>query len=100
MPALPGNLFWQQSRELFFAGQAAMIVWSPFIIDELAGLRDSVPVTALDDPTGDQLARNTGFVTQLAGPDNPGGSAWTQVSYLGITVDADTTRRNSSWSFL
>lgn len=85
----PGNLFWQQSRELYFGGQAAMIVWSPFILDELAGLRDDAPVTALDDPTGDELARNTGFVTQLAGPSNPQGSAWTDVRYMGITVDAD-----------
>ena len=85
----PGNLFWQQSRELYFAGQTAMIVWSPFILDELAGLRDSVPVTALNDPTGDELARSTGFVTNLAGPSNPGGSAWTDVRYFGITADAD-----------
>ena len=85
----PGNLFWQQSRELYFAGQAAMIVWSPFILDELAGLRDNVPVTALNDPTGDELARNTGFVTNLVGPSNPTGSAWADVRYFGITVDAD-----------
>ena len=85
----PGNLFWQQSRELYFAGKAAMIVWSPFIMDELAGLRDSVPVSALDDPTGDQLAKGTGFITRLAGPSNPGGSGWTDVRYFGITVDAD-----------
>ena len=51
-----GNLYWQQSRELYFAGDAAMIIWSPFIMDELAGLRDSVPVTAFDDPTSSQLA--------------------------------------------
>lgn len=86
----PGNLFWQQSRDLYFGGQAAMIVWSPFIMDELAGLRDSVPVTALDDPTGDALARNTAFGTRLAGPSNPEGSGWTDVRYFGITVDANT----------
>ncbi|MFA7565943.1 MAG: extracellular solute-binding protein [Alkalispirochaeta sp.] len=85
----PGNLYWQHSRELFMAGKAAMIVWSPFILDELAGLRDSVPVTALDDPTGDELARNSAFVTRVAGPSNPKGSGWTDVRYLGITVDAD-----------
>lgn len=86
----PGNLYWQQSRELYFAGNAAMIVWSPFIMDELAGLRDSVPVTAFDDPTSRELADATSFITQLAGPSRPTGSAWTEVAYLGITVDADT----------
>jgi len=45
-----GELYWKQSRELYFAGQAAMIIWSPFILDELAGLRDSAPPTINDDP--------------------------------------------------
>ena len=27
----PGELYWKQSREVYFAGQAAMIIWSPFI---------------------------------------------------------------------
>ena len=36
-----GELYWKQSREMYFAGKAAMIIWSPFILDELAGLRDS-----------------------------------------------------------
>lgn len=85
----PGNLFWQQSRELYFAGNAAMIVWSPFILDELAGLRDEVPITAIDDPTSPQLAQDSGFVTRLSGPNNSEGAGWTDVRYFGITVDAD-----------
>jgi len=84
-----GNLFWEQSRELFFAGQAAMIVWSPFILDELAGLRDEVPVTATDDPTSRDLAERTGFVTTLSGPSNPEGAGWASTSNWGVTVDAD-----------
>ena len=40
-----GELYWKQSREMYFAGKAAMIIWSPFILDELAGLRDSAPPT-------------------------------------------------------
>jgi multiple sugar transport system substrate-binding protein len=85
-----GNLYWQQSRELYLDGSAAMIVWSPFILDELAGLRDSVPVTFTDDPTSSDLASVTGFVTNLAGPSNPGGAGWAASSNWGITVDADT----------
>lgn len=84
-----GNLFWEQSREQYLAGNAAMILWSPFILDELAGLRDAVPVTAFDDPTSSQLAENTGVVTRLAGPSNPDGNSWASANYLGITVDAD-----------
>jgi multiple sugar transport system substrate-binding protein len=86
----PGELFWQQSRELYFAGKAAMIIWSPFILDELAGLRDSAPPTINDDPTSSALASMTGIVTNFSGPSNPDGAAWGDVRYFGITNDADT----------
>lgn len=85
----PGELYWKQSRELYFAGKAAMIIWSPFILDELAGLRDAAPVTINDDPTTRELAAATGIVTSFAGPSNPGGAAWADVRYFGITTDAD-----------
>lgn len=84
-----GNLFWEQSRELYMAGQAAMVVWSPAILDELAGLRDEVPVTATEDPTSADLAADTGFVTRISGPSNPDGSGWASSSNWGVTVDAD-----------
>jgi len=86
----PGELFWKQSREIYFAGDAAMIIWSPFILDELAGLRDSAAPTINDDPTTKELAAKTGIVTNFAGPSNPGGAAWGDVRYFGITSDADT----------
>ncbi|QDC07849.1 extracellular solute-binding protein [Oceanicola sp. D3] len=86
----PGELFWKQSRELYFAGQAAMIIWSPFILDELAGLRDDAPPTLTDDPTSSELASKTGIVTTFAGPSNPDGAAWGDTRYFGITSDADT----------
>jgi multiple sugar transport system substrate-binding protein len=85
----PGELYWQQSRELYFAGKAAMIIWSPFILDELAGLRDSAPPTINDDPTSRALADKTGIVTTFAGPSNPDGAAWADIRYFGITADAD-----------
>lgn len=85
-----GELYWQQSRELYFAGRAAMIIWSPFILDELAGLRDSAPPTINDDPTTRDLAAATGIVTNFSGPSNPDGAAWGDVRYFGITADADT----------
>ena len=86
----PGDLYWQQSRELYFAGKAAMIIWSPFILDELAGLRDSAPPTINDDPTSTELASKTGIVTNFAGPSNPDGAAWGDIRYFGITTDANT----------
>ncbi|KAA9010092.1 ABC transporter substrate-binding protein [Histidinibacterium aquaticum] len=85
----PGELYWDQSRTLYFSGEAAMIIWSPFILDELAGLRDSAPPTINDDPTSTELASKTGIVTSFAGPSNPDGAAWADVRYFGITADAD-----------
>lgn len=85
----PGELYWDQARSVYFAGQTAMIVWSPFILDELAGLRDSAPPTINDDSTTRELAAATGIVTNFAGPSNPSGAAWGDVRYFGISADAD-----------
>lgn len=85
----PGDLYWKQSRELYLGGRAAMIIWSPFILDELAGLRDSAPVTINDDPASRELAKVTGIVTKLAGPSNPEGAAWADIRYFAITADAN-----------
>ncbi|MCY4334992.1 MAG: extracellular solute-binding protein [Litoreibacter sp.] len=85
-----GDLYWSQSRELYLDGKAAMIIWSPSILDELGGLRDSAPVTINDDPTSKELAANTGFATLISSAGNPDGAAWADVRYLGITNDANT----------
>lgn len=85
-----GDLYWKQSREQYLAGNAAMIIWSPSLLDELGGLRDSAPVTINDDPTTKELAQNTGFVTVFSGGDNAAGAAYADVRYLGITADANT----------
>lgn len=82
--------FWDQSRALYFAGDAGMTVWSPFIMDEMAGLRDSVLPTCdecADDPAF--LARNSAFAAAFAGPSGAP-AQYGQVSYMGITSGADT----------
>ena len=85
-----GELYWKQSRAIYFAGKAAMIIWSPFILDELAGLRNSAPPTINDDPTSRELAQKTGIVTTFGGPSNPSGAAWADIRYFGVTSDANT----------
>lgn len=84
-----GELFWKQSREQYLDGKAAMIIWSPSLLDELGGLRDSAPVTYAEDTTSKELAEKTGFVTVFAGPGNEAGAAYADVRYLGITADAN-----------
>jgi multiple sugar transport system substrate-binding protein len=84
----PGNLYWLHTRMDYLSGRAAMIIWSPFILDELSGLRRDQPVVP-DIAKGEPgfLARNSGFVTFIQGPN--GGAQYGQINYLGITRDAD-----------
>jgi len=78
------------TRDLYFSGRAAMIVWSPFILDEMAGLRDDAmpdcePCAA--DPTF--LVKNSGIVPSFSGP---GGDPvqYGQVSLMGIGSGSNT----------
>jgi multiple sugar transport system substrate-binding protein len=85
----PGNLYWLHTRMDYLSGRAAMIVWSPFILDELSGLRQDQPVLPdMARGTPGFLARNTGFVTIIKGPQGAA-AQYGQVNYLGITRDAN-----------
>jgi multiple sugar transport system substrate-binding protein len=58
------------TRETYFAGRAAMIFWSPFLLDAMAGLRDDAVPTCPQcrrDPAF--LARNSGLVGALSSGD-------------------------------
>lgn len=76
------------TRATYFAGQAAMIVWSPFILDEMAGLRDNaLPNCAecIDDPSF--LATVSGIVPAFVGPSGSEPVQYGQVSNMGITTN-------------
>ena len=84
----PGNSYWLHTRMNYLSGRSAMMVWSPYILDELAGLRRDQPV--LPDIAKGQpgfLAKNTGFVTIIKGPN--ASAQYGQISYMGISVDAN-----------
>jgi len=91
----PGNLYWLHTRLDYLSGRTAMIVWSPYILDELSGLRQDQPVVPdLAKGKAGFLAQNTGFVSVIKGPN--GAAQYGQVSYLGITRDADV-QNASQW---
>ena len=78
------------TRATYFAGDAAMIVWSPFILDEMAGLRnDALPTCdeCADDPLF--LANNTGLVAALTGGEGTEPAQYGSPSYFGIGAGAD-----------
>lgn len=85
----PGIVDVVSSRGTYFAGQAAMIVWSPFILDEMAGLRDNAlpncPECADDIAF---LAKNSGFVPSFVGPSGSAPAQYGQVSMMGISTSA------------
>jgi multiple sugar transport system substrate-binding protein len=95
----PGNLYWLHTRIDYLSGRAAMIIWSPFILDELSGLRRDQPVV-LDIAKGESgfLAKNTGFVTVIQG--QKGSAQYGQINYLGITQDADKVLAKQWVAFL
>ena len=95
----PGNFSWLQTRMDYLSGRAAMIIWSPFILDELSGLRRDQPVVP-DIAKGEPgfLAKNTGFVTIIHGPK--GSAQYGQINFLGITKDADKAAAKQWVEFL
>jgi multiple sugar transport system substrate-binding protein len=76
-------------RASYFAGQAAMAIWSTYLLDELAGLRaDAAP--SCPECTADPrfLSSNTGIVAAIEGPDGAP-AQFGEVSSWTIPVEAD-----------
>ena len=60
----------ERTRDTYFAGKAAMIMWSPFLLDSMAGLDDEAPPRCREcrkDPA--YLARNSGLIGPLGSAD-------------------------------
>ena len=58
-------------RASYFAGKSAMMIWSSYVLDEMAGLRNDTKPSCpqcVADPTF--LAKNTGIVSAIQGPDS------------------------------
>ena len=67
--SVPGAQDVDTTRATYFAGKAAMVVWSSFLLDELAGLRnDALPTCPQCKADPAFLAKNSGIVTAIAGP--------------------------------
>jgi multiple sugar transport system substrate-binding protein len=79
------------TRAAYFAGQAAMVVWSSFILDEMAGLRaDALPTCPECSADPAFLAKNSGVVTAIAGPDGGEGAQFGEIVSWAVTADAQT----------
>ena len=78
------------TRATYFAGRAAMMFWSPFLLDGMAGLRnDTKPTCPQCKKDVAYLAKNSGLVGPLAGSTGEP-SQFGSVSTFNITTDAPT----------
>ena len=80
------------TRATYFAGKAAMVVWSSFILDELAGLRkDALPTCPQCKSDKTWLAKKSGVVTTLQGPDADKPAQFGEIVSWVATADANTS---------
>jgi len=85
-----GNQDVDTTRANYFAGKTAMVVWSSFLLDELAGLRnDALPTCPECKADPGFLAKNTGVVGAVSGPSGEPKQFGEVVSWT-ITRDANT----------
>ncbi|MFD5276945.1 ABC transporter substrate-binding protein [Pseudarthrobacter sp. NPDC058362] len=89
--SVPGAQDVDTVRASYFSGKAAMAIWSTFILDEMAGLRDDAMPTCPEckaDPAF--LAKNTGVVTGIQGPDGDQPAQFGEVVSWTITEGSAT----------
>jgi multiple sugar transport system substrate-binding protein len=88
--SVPGTQDVDTTRATYFAGDAAMVVWSSFILDEMAGLRkDALPTCQECSSDPAYLAKNSGVVTAIQGPDGDEPAQFGEVVSWVATADAD-----------
>ena len=79
------------TRASYFAGQAAMIIWSTFILDEMAGLRnDALPTCPECKKDPGFLAKNSGVVTAIQGPSGSAPATFGEITSWTIPAEAST----------
>jgi multiple sugar transport system substrate-binding protein len=79
------------TRAAYFAGKAAMIVWSSFLLDELAGLRkDALPTCKECRADKQFLSENSGVVTAISGPSGSEPTQFGEVTSFAIIKDGNT----------
>ncbi|MEV0163611.1 extracellular solute-binding protein [Nonomuraea fuscirosea] len=89
------------TRATYFSGKAAMMIWSSFILDEMAGLRkDALPSCQECRANPEWLAENTGVVTALKGPDGGAPAQYGEIVSWAITNGAATEPASKFVSYL
>jgi multiple sugar transport system substrate-binding protein len=98
--SVPGAQDVDTTRATYFAGEAAMVIWSSFILDEMAGLReDALPTCPECKKNPAFLAENSGIATTIEGPSGSGPAQFGEiVSWVATaTADADASEQFISY---
>lgn len=87
--SVKGNQDADTTRATYFAGDAAMVIWSSFLLDELAGLRkDALPTCPQCKSDPNFLVKNTGIVTTMQGPGGSTPAAFGEVVSWAVLTEA------------
>jgi len=99
--SVAGNQDVDTTRATYFAGKAAMVIWSAFLLDELAGLRgDALPTCPECQQDKAFLAKNTGIVAGLTGPDGSEATTFGEVVSFAILNDGATDQAKQLVEYL
>jgi len=80
----PGNNYWRQAQQYYLTGRAAMIFYSNYIADDIAGLVEH------GSQIDEKLAANTGFVPIIHQVEGDRGAGYGQIVTLAVSKTADS----------
>ncbi|MFE9506304.1 ABC transporter substrate-binding protein [Streptomyces anthocyanicus] len=87
----PGTQTVDSTRATYFAGRSSMVVWSSFLLDELAGLRkDALPSCPQCAKDPRYLSDHSGIVTAMQGPDADEAAQFGEITSWVTTKTAET----------
>jgi multiple sugar transport system substrate-binding protein len=99
--SVPGAQDVDTTRATYFAGDAAMVIWSSFILDEMAGLRnDALPTCQQCNDNPAYLAENSGVVTAVQGPDGEEPAQFGEVVSWVATAEANADASQEFISYM
>lgn len=79
------------TRASYFSGQAAIVSWSTYLLDELAGLRnDALPTCAECETDPEWLAKNSGIITSIEGPNGSDGGTYGEATSWSVAKNSNT----------
>lgn len=87
-----GNQDVDSTKATYFAGKAAMVVWSSYLLGDMAGLNNAALPTCPQckaDPA--YLAKNSGFVSSFTGPAGSKPAQWGEIGSWTITKTANAS---------